>query len=75
VASSPIGLCLSLALLLGGAVGNLYDRVFRHGLVVDFLDVHYRGWHWPAFNVADSAICIGAVLLIVASLREPASST
>jgi len=53
---------LCLALVLTGAVGNLIDR-FRLGSVVDFLDVHYRGWHWPAFNVADSCITIGVLLL------------
>jgi len=57
-------LCLGLALILGGAVGNLIDRV-RFGHVVDFLDFHALGWHWPAFNVADSAITVGAVLLIL----------
>ena len=53
-----------LALILGGALGNLIDRV-RFGQVVDFLDFHAAGWHWPAFNVADSAITVGAVLLIL----------
>ena len=57
-------LCLGLALILGGAVGNLIDRL-RFGHVVDFLDFHALGWHWPAFNVADSAISVGAVLLIL----------
>jgi signal peptidase II len=57
-------LCLGLALILGGALGNLIDRV-RFGHVVDFLDFHALGWHWPAFNVADSGITIGAVLLIL----------
>lgn len=52
-----------LALILAGALGNLIDRV-RFGYVVDFVDVHALGWHWPAFNVADSAISIGAGLLI-----------
>ena len=56
-----------LALILGGALGNLIDRL-RFGQVVDFLDFHLYGWHWPAFNVADSAITIGAGLLIVESL-------
>ena len=56
--------CLGLALILGGALGNLIDRV-RFGHVVDFLDFHALGWHWPAFNVADSAITVGAVLLIL----------
>ena len=57
-------LCAGLALILGGALGNLIDR-FRFGQVVDFLDLHAQGWHWPAFNVADSAITLGAVLLIL----------
>jgi signal peptidase II len=56
--------CTGLALILGGALGNLTDRL-RFGQVVDFLDFHARGWHWPAFNVADSAITVGAVLLIL----------
>ena len=58
--------CAGLALILGGALGNLIDRV-RFGHVVDFVDVHAAGWHWPAFNVADSAISIGAALLIYES--------
>jgi signal peptidase II len=57
-------LCTGLALILGGALGNLIDRV-RYGQVVDFLDFHAAGWHWPAFNVADSAITVGAALLIL----------
>ena len=57
-------LCFGLALILGGALGNLIDRL-RLGHVVDFLDFHALGWHWPAFNVADSAICVGAVILIL----------
>jgi signal peptidase II len=57
----------ALGLIIGGAVGNVIDRV-RFGAVVDFLDVHAMGWHWPAFNVADSAICIGAALLLVDGL-------
>jgi len=56
--------CTGLALILGGALGNLIDRL-RFGQVVDFLDFHALGWHWPAFNVADSAITAGAVLLIL----------
>ena len=57
-------LCTGLALILGGAIGNVIDRL-RFGQVVDFLDFHAGGWHWPAFNVADSAITVGAVLLIL----------
>jgi signal peptidase II len=59
-------LSAALALVLGGAVGNVIDRV-RYGQVVDFLDFHAFGWHWPAFNVADSAITVGAALLILES--------
>ena len=59
-------LCTGLALILGGALGNLWDRV-AYGQVVDFLDFHAMGWHWPAFNVADSAICVGAGILIAES--------
>lgn len=57
-------LCTGLALILGGALGNVIDRL-RFGQVVDFLDLHAAGYHWPAFNVADSAITIGALLLIL----------
>ena len=59
--------CLSLALILGGAIGNVIDRIVL-GYVVDFLDFHVAGWHWPAFNLADSAITAGAVLLVADSL-------
>ncbi len=55
---------LGLALILGGALGNLWDRL-QYGQVVDFLDFHAFGWHWPAFNVADAGISVGAVLLII----------
>ena len=63
----------ALGLILGGAVGNLYDRVLR-GSVTDFLDVHAGDLHWPAFNVADSAITIGAVLVALDLLRRPAKT-
>ena len=59
--------------ILGGALGNGLDRAFR-GYVVDFLDFHVRGWHWPAFNVADMAIVCGAALLIYSAFRQPASA-
>jgi len=55
---------LCLALVLTGAMGNLIDRL-RLGVVVDFLDCHYKGWHWPAFNVADASITIGVLLLAI----------
>ncbi len=60
---------LAMACILGGAIGNVIDRVM-YGYVVDFLDFHYAGWHFPAFNVADSAISIGAVCLIWDELRR-----
>ncbi len=66
---------VGLGLILGGAVGNIVDRV-RLGHVVDFLLVYYREWHWPAFNVADSAICIGVgVLLLFGGARRAAAAT
>ena len=58
---------IAIGLVIGGAIGNVVDRIL-FGAVFDFLDVHVAGWHWPAFNVADSAISIGAVLLLVESL-------
>ena len=62
--------CWSLALILGGAVGNVIDRV-AYGHVIDFLDFYWRGWgHFPAFNVADIGISIGAVLFILDELRR-----
>ena len=63
--------CLALALILGGAMGNVIDRIVL-GYVVDFLDFHAAGWHWPAFNLADSAITVGAALLIADSFRPRA---
>jgi signal peptidase II len=59
-----------LHLILGGAIGNLLDR-FRFGYVVDFLDVYVGRYHWPAFNVADSAICIGIALLFFDMRKKP----
>ncbi len=58
---------LALSLILGGAIGNVIDRVL-YGHVIDFLDLHYAGWHWPAFNIADSAIVGGAMLLVLDEL-------
>ncbi len=63
---------VALALVFGGAVGNLIDR-WRFGAVVDFLDFYWRGYHWPAFNVADSAISVGVALLALRMLLDPAS--
>ena len=61
--SQDVLIVISLTLIFGGAVGNLIDRI-RFGAVVDFLDFYIGTWHWPAFNAADSAISIGAVLMI-----------
>lgn len=55
--------CLQLALVLGGAVGNVIDRL-AYGHVVDFIQVYYQNWYYPAFNIADSAICIGVALML-----------
>ncbi len=60
---------VGLSLVLGGAVGNLTDRL-RLGAVIDFLDLHWRGYHWPAFNVADMAICVGVGLLLFGIWRS-----
>jgi signal peptidase II len=62
--------CAGLAHIIGGALGNLYDRLTL-GHVVDFVLLHWRGWYYPAFNVADSAITIGAAALILDSFRRP----
>jgi signal peptidase II len=61
--------CWALALILGGAIGNVIDRV-AYGYVIDFLDFYIGGWHWPAFNVADSAIVLGAGLFVLDELRR-----
>ncbi|MGE5477656.1 MAG: signal peptidase II [Bacteroidales bacterium] len=65
---------LALGGIVGGALGNVVDRV-RWGAVADFLDVHLMGYHWPAFNLADSAITVGAVLLVLDALFTKSSST
>ncbi len=59
----------ALSCILGGALGNVLDRLI-HGYVVDMLDFHWRGWHYPAFNLADSAITLGAICLIADELRR-----
>lgn len=61
---------VGLALVIGGALGNVVDR-FRFGAVVDFIDAHWGAWHWPAFNIADSAITVGVLLVVLDSLIEP----
>lgn len=61
--------CFALAMILGGAIGNVVDRMM-HGYVVDFIQVHYGGWYFPSFNLADSAITLGAICLILDELRR-----
>jgi signal peptidase II len=72
-AATPL-LAVAIGLIVGGAVGNVIDRI-RLGAVVDFLDFHLGSWHWPAFNLADSAICIGVAALLLDGLllQRPAS--
>ena len=60
---------IALALILGGAIGNVIDRIWL-GYVVDFIQVYYQQWYWPAFNIADSAISIGVAMIIIDSIRE-----
>jgi len=69
-----VPLAVALGLVLGGGLGNLYDRVAL-GYVVDFISIHYQQWYWPAFNIADSAITVGAVVLVLDSFRGTESST
>ena len=72
LARLPVGramLACALALVIGGAAGNLWDRLI-HGYVIDFIEVYYDKWSWPVFNLADSAITIGALLLILDSFRR-----
>ena len=63
---------LASALIIGGALGNVIDRLI-HGHVIDFIQVYYQTYYWPAFNIADSAICAGAALMVLDSFRQPAS--
>jgi len=65
-------LAVALTLIVGGALGNVWDRLTL-GYVIDFIEVYYAGWYWPAFNIADSAISIGAVMLIIDSMRPQQS--
>lgn len=69
----PRSEALAYALILGGALGNAVDRIVR-GYVVDFLDFHWYGWSWPAFNLADIEICVGAALLVAGSFRRDRSA-
>lgn len=66
-------LATGLVLIMGGALGNLVDRLWL-GMVIDFIDLHAAGWHWPAFNIADSAVCVGAVLYVLFQKQSPQKS-
>ncbi|MAB99996.1 MAG: signal peptidase II [Pseudomonadaceae bacterium] len=68
------GEAIAYSLILGGATGNLVDRIFR-GYVVDSFDVYWRSWHWPAFNLADIVIVLGALLLVSSSLLRERTNT
>lgn len=74
--ATPGLLALALGLVIGGAIGNVIDRL-RYGAVVDFLDFHISGYHWPAFNIADAAICVGVLLILWYELfqAKPARQT
>ena len=61
--------CFAVTMIMGGALGNVIDRLL-HGYVVDFIQLHWRGWYFPSFNLADSALTLGAVLLIVDEVRR-----
>lgn len=71
---AQIMLPVAFSLILGGALGNVYDRL-AYGYVVDFIDVYYQSYHWPAFNVADSSICLGAILLIIDMFKNKESES
>ena len=67
----PFKILIGLGLIAAGAIGNTIDRIFPPHQVLDFLDFFYKTYHWPAFNIADSSICIGAVLLILSTFTNP----
>ncbi len=67
LSAKQMWLGIALALVFGGAIGNLIDRTI-YGYVIDFIDLYYQQWHWPAFNVADSAISIGVFMLLIEAL-------
>jgi signal peptidase II len=67
-------IAIALSLILGGAIGNLVDRL-AYGYVIDILDIYYGNWHWPAFNIADSAITVGVVLMLIDSFTSKTEET
>lgn len=66
---------ISLSLILSGAIGNMIDRIFRGGEVIDFFDFHWKSYHWPAFNIADSCITIGVILLMITMIKNKQLTT
>ncbi len=66
--SSERWMAVTLSLILGGAIGNLFDRI-SYGYVIDFIDVYYQAWHWPVFNIADCAISVGVVMMLIDTFR------
>ena len=64
---------IGLALFTAGIIGNLYDRMFNHGYVRDFIDIYYGNYHWPVFNIADSMLCVAVGVLLIANLRATSS--
>ncbi len=72
--STETRIAVALSLILGGAIGNLIDRLI-YGYVIDFLDVYYETWHWPAFNIADSAITVGVILMLLDSFTSSPEET
>jgi len=70
-AALPGVVAVALGLVAGGAAGNLIDRILPPHTVVDFIDCYLGAYHWPAFNIADSAICVGAGLLLLTSITHP----
>lgn len=69
IGDGELWLPLALSLILGGAIGNFIDRL-NFGYVIDFIQVYYKTWYWPAFNIADSAICVGAVVLVLSGWQQ-----
>ena len=65
-------MAVTISLVLGGAIGNLYDRI-SYGYVIDFIDVYYKAHHWPVFNIADAAISIGVVMMLIDAFKGESS--
>lgn len=58
-------MCVAMGLFMAGVIGNFYDRVFNGGMVRDFIDIYWRQWHWPAFNAADSMLCVAVGIIVI----------